>query len=145
MYFTDKIIIASDHAGYEMKEALKTYLNDIQVTVIDKGTHSADSVDYPDYAKALCKSIEDKEASFGILLCGSANGVAMTANKFKYIRAAICWNSKVAELARMHNNANVICLPARFLSLEEAKSCIDMFFTTEFEGGRHSIRVKKMC
>ncbi len=145
MYFTDKIIIASDHAGFEMKEALKVYLTSMHIQVVDKGTHNSDSVDYPDFAKALCHAINDKVASFGILLCGSANGVAMTANKFKFIRAAICWNGKIAELARMHNNANVICLPARFLNEDEAKACLDMFFTTEFEGGRHSARIKKMC
>ncbi|MCB0538830.1 MAG: ribose 5-phosphate isomerase B [Bacteroidetes bacterium] len=136
-----KIIIGSDHAGFELKEQLIKYLNDLEVEVIDKGTHSTKSVNYPDYAHAVATAIEKGEATTGILICGSANGVCMTANKHKKIRAAIAWNPEIAALAKQHNNANILCLPARFTSANKAKTIVSAFLDTEFEGGRHQKRV----
>lgn len=138
------IAIGSDHAGFDYKEELIGYLKDKGLTVRDCGPFSKDSVDYPDYAHPLSEAVENGECSFGILLCGSANGVAMTANKHQGIRAAICWNPSIVELARKHNNANVLCIPARFVSLEVAMRMVDDFMTTEFEGGRHANRVGKI-
>lgn len=112
--------------------------------MIDKGTNTVDSVDYPDYAHPVASTVESNEANFGILICGSANGVCITANKHAGIRAALCWRKDVAELARQHNDANVICLPARFISIEEAISFTDAFLDTPFEGGRHQNRVEKI-
>jgi len=136
--------IGSDHAGFEYKEALIHYLQSKGLHVHDFGPHSQDSVDYPDYAHPLADAVEKGECSFGILLCGSANGVAMTANKHQGIRAAICWNQSIVELARKHNNANILCIPSRFLSLQVAKRILDDFIPTEFEGGRHANRVNKI-
>ena len=144
MNFPSKIVIGSDHAGFEYKEAIKLYLQKEQVEIIDVGTHSTASCDYPDYAHAVAKTIEDGLCEYGILLCGSANGVAITANKHAKIRAALCWTTEVASLARQHNNANVICLPARFVTLDEALEMVRLFFTTDFEGGRHANRVNKI-
>lgn len=138
------IAIGSDHAGFEYKEELMHYLQAKGLTVRNFGTYSADSVDYPDFAHPLADAVEKGECSFGILLCGSANGVAMTANKHQGIRAAICWNQSIVELARKHNDANVLCIPARFVSLEVAQKMIDEFISTEFEGGRHANRVNKI-
>ncbi len=138
------IAIGCDHAGVEYKNAIKTHLESIGIKMIDKGTNTVDSVDYPDYAHPVASTVESNEANFGILICGSANGVCITANKHAGIRAALCWCKDVAELARQHNDANVICLPARFISIEEAISFTDAFLHTPFEGGRHQNRVEKI-
>ena len=139
------IAIGSDHAGFEYKTALISWLTAKGYQVKDFGTSSPDSVDYPDFAHPTATSVESGEASFGILLCGSANGVAMTANKHQQIRAGLCWQNDVALLVRKHNNANIICIPARFVSLALAEQMIELFMTTEFEGGRHATRVGKMA
>ena len=138
------IAIGCDHAGVEYKNAIKTHLESMGIKMIDKGTNTVDSVDYPDYAHPVALTVESNEANFGILICGSANGVCITANKHAGIRAALCWRKDVAELARQHNDANVICLPARFISIEEAISFTDAFLHTPFEGGRHQNRVEKI-
>ena len=138
------IAIGCDHAGVEYKNAIKTHLESMGIKMIDKGTNTVDSVDYPDYAHPVALTVESNEANFGILICGSANGVCITANKHAGIRAALCWRKDVAELARQHNDANVICLPARFISIEEAISFTDAFLRTPFEGGRHQNRVEKI-
>lgn len=139
------IAIGCDHAGFDYKEELKKYLQGQGLNVKDFGTFSKDSVDYPDFAHAVATAVESGECAFGILLCGSGNGVAITANKHQKIRAAICWNAPIAELARMHNNANVICIPARYVSLDISQQMVDKFITTEFEGGRHATRVGKIA
>jgi ribose 5-phosphate isomerase B len=138
------IAIGSDHAGYEMKEALINWISEQGVPVIDFGPESTESVDYPDYAHAVTASILDEESVIGILICGTGNGICMTANKWRDIRAALCWNSEIASLVRQHNNANVLCLPARFISIEEAIGIVEIFLDTEFEGGRHEKRVDKI-
>jgi len=138
------IAIGSDHAGYEMKEALINWISEQGISVIDFGPESTESVDYPDYAHAVTASILDEESVIGILICGTGNGICMTANKWRDIRAALCWNSEIASLARQHNNANVLCLPARFISIEEAIEIVEVFLDTEFEGGRHEKRVDKI-
>jgi len=142
MSSTIKIAIGADHAGFDYKELLKSFLSDYDVR--DFGTYSADSVDYPDFAHPVADSVESGESTFGILVCGSANGVAITANKHQGVRAAICWQTEIAELARLHNNANIICVPARFVSEETAKEMVTTFLNTAFEGGRHQTRVAKM-
>ncbi len=139
------VAIGCDHAGFEYKEAIKKKLQAEGLTVKDFGTVSTDSVDYPDFAHAVASSVEKGESAFGILLCGSANGVAMTANKHQGIRAAICWNISVTKLARQHNNANILCIPARFVSLYLAEEMVTRFSETEFEGGRHENRVNKIA
>jgi len=141
---TDKIKIAigSDHAGFEYKEMLRSYLADYEVK--DFGTYSLESADYPDFAHPVASAVESTEFTFGILVCGSANGVAITANKHQQIRAAICWLNEIALLARQHNNANVLCIPARFVSEGLAKEMTTTFLHTPFEGGRHQNRVSKM-
>jgi ribose 5-phosphate isomerase B len=138
-----KIAIGADHAGFEYKQALVEAVSAAEIK--DFGTYSADSVDYPDFAHPVASAVESGEFYFGILVCGSANGVAITANKHQGIRAAICWNTELAELARKHNNANIVCIPARFISLEDAKSIVTAFLNTDFEGGRHANRVNKMA
>ena len=139
------IAIGCDHAGFEYKEAVKQWLRQQQYTVIDFGTHSASSVDYPDFAHPTASSVEKGEAAFGILFCGSANGVAITANKHQGIRAGLCWENDVARLVRMHNDANIICIPARFVALPLAIEMIENFIKTPFEGGRHANRVNKIA
>ncbi len=140
------LAIGSDHAGFEYKAKLINYLRDEKgVALRDFGTYSADSVDYPDFAHPVANAVESKAYSCGILLCGSANGVAISANKHEHIRAAICWENEIASLARMHNDANVICIPARFVTLDVAKQMIDTFIATAFEGGRHALRVDKIA
>jgi ribose 5-phosphate isomerase B len=139
------LAIGSDHAGFDYKEELKQYLQSKGLNVKDFGTHSKESVDYPDFAHPVASAVENGECGFGILLCGSANGVAITANKHQGVRAAICWNTPVAELARQHNNANVLCIPARFVSLDIAEKMVDKFIETNFEGGRHATRVGKIA
>jgi ribose 5-phosphate isomerase B len=138
------IAIGSDHAGFEYKEMLKATLVADGWQVEDKGTYSLDSVDYPDFAHPVASAVESNECSFGVLICGSGEGVCITANKHKGIRAALCWNNDVAQLSRQHNNANVICLPARFVSENAAKEMIQFFINTAFEGGRHENRVNKI-
>lgn len=138
------IIIGCDHAGFELKERIKQKMSAEGFIVKDAGTYSADPVDYPDFAHAVAEIVSSGEAEKGILICGSANGVAMAANKHKDIRAAICWNDEIARLARQHNNANIICIPARFVSSETAERMTDIFFSTAFEGGRHQKRVQKI-
>ncbi len=137
--------IACDHAGFEMKEALKVFLSEKGYSVKDFGTHSADSMDYPDVAHPLAESVESGECALGIALCGSGNGISMTLNKHQGIRAALCWNEELAALARQHNNANILSLPARFISLELAKKEVETFLSTDFEGGRHQRRVEKIA
>lgn len=138
------IAIGSDHAGFDCKEDLISFLEAEKMSFKDYGTYSKDSVDYPDFAHPVALAVESGEAAFGILLCGSANGVAITANKHQGIRAAICWGEELAELARKHNNANIICIPARFLTDGLAEKILDVFMNTEFEGGRHENRVEKI-
>ena len=138
------IAIGSDHAGFDYKESVKAMLLDAGWQVDDKGPHSTDSVDYPDYAHPVATMVETGAATAGILICGSGNGVCMTANKHQGIRAALCWNEELATLARQHNNANMLCLPARFVGLDVAKAMVAQFVNTEFEGGRHAKRVEKI-
>ena len=138
-----KIAIGADHAGFEYKQALingclKPYV------IKDFGTYSVDSADYPDFAHAVASAVESGEFDYGLLLCGSANGVAMTANKHQGIRAAICWKEELAIPARTHNNANVLCIPARHVTIAEAEKIIERFLKEEFEGGRHARRVYKI-
>lgn len=139
-----KIAIGSDHAGFELKEVLVTYLKSMSVDVNDKGCYSLERADYADYAHLVADDVINKEVNFGILMCGSGNGINMAANKHKGIRAALCWNPEIAALARQHNDANILTLPARCMSVEEAKKCVDVFLATQFEGGRHADRIKKI-
>ncbi|WP_432711568.1 ribose 5-phosphate isomerase B [Pedobacter sp.] len=136
------IAIGSDHAGFDYKEMIKASLEAYEVK--DFGTYNPESVDYPDFAHPVAEAVENGAFTFGILVCGSANGVAITANKHQQIRAAICWQNKIAALARQHNNANIICIPARFVSEELAREMITTFLNTAFEGGRHGTRVNKI-
>lgn len=140
-----KIAIGCDHAGFEYKEAIKASLSSQGYEVSDFGTHSTDSMDYPDSAHPLATEVELGVARFGILICGSANGVAMTANKHQGIRAAICWENEISALARLHNDANIVCIPARFISLDLAQEIVQTFIQTSFEGGRHANRVNKIA
>ena len=139
------IAIGADHAGYEYKTVLVDLLQNKGFEVKDFGTDSADSVDYPDFAHPVASAVENGEASVGVLVCGSANGVAITANKHQGVRAAVCWQTEIAQLSRKHNNANIICIPARFVSTPEAEEMVNVFINTEFEGGRHQTRVGKMA
>jgi ribose 5-phosphate isomerase B len=140
-----RISIASDHAGFELKSYIKSAFNmEGCLLAHDFGCNSHESMDYPDVVHPLVKSITSGAADMGILICGSANGVAITANKYAAIRAALCWNEEIARLARAHNNANVLCLPARFIEKEQALNIIKAFFSTNFEGGRHQNRVDKI-
>jgi len=139
-----RIALAADHAGFDLKLVIIDMLNEMGYEVNDLGTKSTDSVDYPDYVHPLAESVESGESELGILMCGSGNGVAMTANKHPGIRAALCWNPELAALAKQHNNANVVALPARFIDQELAKNIVREFITTKFEGGRHVIRVDKI-
>jgi len=138
------IAIGSDHAGFDYKQSLKQWLEKNNYTVADYGTHSLDSVDYPDFAHPVADAVEKGEADAGLLLCGSANGVAITANKHQGIRAALCWTEEIASLARQHNNANIVCIPARYVSNDEAEKILITFLRTPFEGGRHERRVEKI-
>jgi len=139
-----KIAIGSDHAGFSYKEAIKDHLAQAGFEVNDLGTYTDASCDYPDYAHAVASVVEAGVSLFGVLVCGSANGVAITANKHAGIRAAICWEKEIAILARAHNDANIICVPARFVPVDSALEMVDVFISTEFEGGRHATRVGKM-
>ncbi|SFS93276.1 ribose 5-phosphate isomerase B [Sphingobacterium wenxiniae] len=139
-----KIAIGSDHAGVEYKAAIVDFLKNEGYEVADFGPTSTDSVDYPDFAHPVANSVEQSENDLGILICGSANGVAITANKHQGVRAAIAWQNEISALARQHNDANVVCIPARFIDIELAKKIVHTFLTTDFEGGRHANRVNKI-
>ena len=139
-----KIAIGSDHAGFEYKEGLRKRLEAHGHEVKDFGAHNSDSSDYADFAHPVATDVDKKNALLGVLVCGSANGVAITANKHQGIRAAICWNEELASLARQHNDANVLCLPARFITMELAEKILDAFLEASFEGGRHARRVGKI-
>ena len=141
---TRPIAIGCDHAGFEYKTEVVKHLNKAGYQVHDFGTYSLDSVDYPDFAHPTAASVEKHETAFGILICGSANGVAITANKHAGVRAALCWQKDIAELARKHNNANIVCIPARFISYHLCIEIIETFIKTSFEGGRHEGRVNKI-
>lgn len=138
------IVIASDHAGYKLKKELIEYLTNKGYNVKDLGTDSEESVDYPDFAHPLALEVENKNFPCGISICGSGNGINMTVNKHQGIRSALCWNEEIARLARFHNNANVCSLPARFIDVDLAKSIVDTFLETSFEGGRHLQRINKI-
>ena len=140
-----KIVIASDHAGVDYKARLISYLEYNGFIVSDFGPETEDSVDYPDYAHKVAKEVSEGKVDFGVLLCGSGNGINMSANKHKEIRSALCWKKEIAVLARLHNNANILTLPARFISFEQAQEITNIFLTTEFEGGRHQKRVNKIA
>lgn len=139
------IPIGADHAGFELKEELKKHLISKGFEVADHGCYSLESIDYADFAHPVAEEVESNEGMLGILICGSGNGINMTANKHQGIRSALCWNKEIAQLAREHNNANIIALPARFISVEEAKEMVDVFMETPFEGGRHERRVNKIA
>jgi len=139
-----KISIAGDHAGFELKERIKVFLQKKGYSVKDFGSFSPDSVDYPDFAHSLADSVEKGESDLGITLCGSGNGISMAANKHRGIRSAICWSDEIARVARAHNDANICALPARFLDFEQVVDIIDTFLQTEFDGGRHERRIKKI-
>jgi ribose 5-phosphate isomerase B len=136
--------LCNDHAGYELKELIKQYLDKKGIAYKDYGTFSTDSCDYPDFAHDMAYAQEKGEVSKGIAVCGSGNGISMTLNKHQKIRAALCWNAEIASLARAHNDANVLVMPGRFISTEEATTIMDSFFQTEYEGGRHQKRIDKI-
>lgn len=138
-----KVVIGSDHAGFELKSQVISYLKSKAIDVIDKGCYSPERADYPDFGHAVASEVLSAEIP-GIVICGSGNGINMSVNKHKGIRGALCWNSEIAALARQHNDANVMALPARFITEEEAKKCVDAFLTEKFEGGRHADRVCKI-
>lgn len=139
------VALGADHAGVEYKDAAVAWLREKGMPVLDLGTHGTASADYPDFAHATASAVEEGRAGFGILFCGSANGVAITANKHAGIRAALCWENEIARLSRLHNNANIICIPARFVALSYALQMISTFMETPFEGGRHQARVDKIA
>ena len=139
-----KLAIGGDHAGFQYKSRLIEYLKSKGHEVTDFGPNSTDSVDYPDHVHPLAESVSNGDDQLGILICGSGNGVAITANKHQKVRAALCWNNEISALARQHNNANVICIPARFVAYEFAESIVETFLGTDFEGGRHQRRVDKI-
>ena len=140
-----KFSIGCDHAGPVYKEAITKHLENQGFIVVNRGTNTEDSVDYPDHAHAVAKDVESGNSDLGILICGSANGVSMTANKHQKIRAGLAWTPEIAELAKTHNNANVICIPARFVSQSDAIAIVDAFVNADFEGGRHERRVNKIA
>jgi ribose 5-phosphate isomerase B len=138
------ISIGSDHAGFKLKEEIKTYLSSLNIHYKDCGTFSEDSVDYPDFGHAVANDVLNKQADLGIVICGSGNGINISANKHKGIRSALCWNEEIAKLARLHNDANILALPGRFIDIEEAKRAVKTFISTDFEGGRHQNRINKI-
>ena len=138
------ISIGNDHAGVELKNHIVKYLNSRGFTIIDKGTNTDKSVDYPDFIHPVSKEIEEEKSNMGIIICGSGNGAAMTANKRKTIRAALCWNNEITKLARQHNDANILSIPSRFISKDEAIKIVETFINTDFEGGRHQRRIGKI-
>lgn len=139
-----KIAIGNDHAGPDYKFAIVKLLESKGITIQNHGTDTLDSVDYPDFANPVAKAVNDKYVDFGILICGSANGVAMTANKYPNVRAGLCWTSEIVELIRLHNNANILCIPARFTSIAQALKMVETFLNTDFEAGRHQNRIDKI-
>lgn len=139
-----KIAIGNDHAGTEYKFAITEYLTSKGIEVTNYGTNEENSVDYPDFVHPVAKDVDTNQVDLGILICGSGNGVAMTANKYKNVRAGLCWTKEITELTRQHNNANIICIPARFTSKQQALGMVQTFLETEFEGGRHQNRVNKI-
>jgi len=139
-----KISIGNDHAGTEYKFKVVSYLKEKGYTVINHGTDSEDSVDYPDFVHPVAKDVSEGTVTFGIIICGSGNGANMTANKHQQVRSALCWSKEIAELARKHNDANVLSIPARFTSIEQAIGMVDVFLDTSFDGGRHKDRVDKI-
>ncbi|NOU18177.1 MAG: ribose 5-phosphate isomerase B [Bacteroidales bacterium] len=139
-----KIALGCDHAGYRTKESIKNYLEELGYSIWDFGTHGEESVDYPDYIHPLAKSVENGEYDFGIIFCGSGNGVNIVANKYQGIRSALCWTDEIARLARQHNNANICAIPARFVDIQEVKKIVKTFIESVFEDGRHSRRVEKI-
>ncbi|ANW97252.1 ribose-5-phosphate isomerase [Wenyingzhuangia fucanilytica] len=140
-----KIAIGNDHAGPDYKKAIVALLEKKGIEVVNYGTDTFDSVDYPDHAHKVASDVDTKVVDFGILICGSANGVAMTANKYQNVRAGLCWTKEIVSLVRQHNNANVLCIPARFTAVEQAIEMVETFLNTEFEGGRHQNRVDKIA
>lgn len=138
------IAIGNDHAGPDYKFEIIKYLESQNITVINHGTDSLDSVDYADFVHPVASAVNDGKVDFGILICGSANGVAMTANKYENIRAGLCWTKEIVELIRGHNNANILCIPARFTAIPQALEMVKTFLNTEFEGGRHQDRINKI-
>ncbi|MBA3704427.1 MAG: ribose 5-phosphate isomerase B [Bacteroidetes bacterium] len=140
-----KIAIGSDHAGFQLKERIKIHLKSKGIEFKDYGCYSEERVDYPDFAHAVATGIINREFDYGILMCGSGNGINMAANKHRQIRSALCWTAEIAQLARSHNDANILTLPGRYIAEEEAKECVDVFLNTPFEGGRHTERVKKIA
>lgn len=140
-----KIALAADHAGFEEKEKIKSTLNELGIEYTDMGTDSSDSVDYPDYARKVGEAVARGEFDQGLLVCGSGTGMAIAANKVKGIRAAVAWSEDIARLARQHNNANILSLPARFTSAEESAKIVKAWFASDFEGGRHANRVEKIA
>lgn len=139
-----KIAIGNDHAGTEYKFAIQNLLKERGIEVINYGTDEESSVDYPDFVHPVAKAVENKEVDLGILICGSGNGVSMTANKYEKVRAALCWNEEIVELARQHNNANILCVPARYTAKAQVLDMVKSFLDTSFEGGRHQSRVDKI-
>ena len=139
-----KIAIGSDHAGFQLKESVKNYLTENNIEFKDFGPFSEDRADYPDFAHPVASAVEKKEFDLGILICGSGNGINMTANKHQETRSALCWQEDIAEMARLHNDANIIALPARYMTEELALKCVKIFLNTDFEGGRHEERVNKI-
>lgn len=139
-----KIAFASDHAAYDLKEIIKAYVEKKGFEPVDFGTHSPDSCDYADYGHPASRAVENKECDFGIAMCGSGNGISMTLNKHQQIRAALCWLPELAALARQHNDANFLVLPARFISVEDAYKIVDAYLEAKFEGGRHERRIAKI-
>ena len=139
-----EIAIGCDHAGYTLKEKLATLLKEMNYTVKDFGCYSDQSVDYPDFGHQVAKAVEENTDKKGIVICGSGNGINMSVNKHLKVRGALCWNKEIAELARLHNNANILALPARYLSYEEAEQIVKTFLNTSFEGGRHQRRIDKI-
>ncbi|MDO7172123.1 ribose 5-phosphate isomerase B [Mariniflexile sp. AS56] len=139
-----KISIGNDHAGTDYKFAITKHLESKGYTVNNYGTDNSDSVDYADFVHPVATDVETNKADFGILICGSANGVAMTANKHQKIRAGLCWNKEIVHLIRSHNNANILCIPARFTAVQQVIEMVDVFLNTEFEGGRHQTRIDKI-
>ena len=140
-----KISIGNDHAGPDYKKAIVQYLEEKGYTIMNHGTDTFESVDYPDFGHEVAYDVQMKKADFGIVICGSGNGIAMTANKHQDVRAALCWTKEIAELARQHNDANVISIPARYTSIPQAVVMVETFLTTAFEGGRHANRVHKIA
>ena len=138
------ISIGNDHAGTYYKFRIIEFLRSKNIAVINYGTDAVSSVDYPDFVHPVAKEVESKKSTYGILICGSANGVAMTANKYANIRAGICWTNEIVSLIRQHNNANILCIPARFTKIEDVLKMVDTFLNTDFEGGRHQNRINKI-